>query len=283
MASKSQWKVTAAESGSKLLSFLHRHLGEAISLRAVKRSIESNGCRINGQIERFASSVVGQGDLIDFYLLDPPKAVAKGQSPAILYNDSYLQIINKPAGISCEKLLPLELVHRLDRETSGALIFAHSKQVKLAMIELFRQHKVHKSYLAIVDGVPTQPKGHIKGYLGKLCSYEGQTLWGETTRENGLWSETLWEVVAKGKDAALLSCTPLTGRTHQIRVHLSGIGHPILGDKQYGKSFRCHCHAPRCMLHALGLEFPHPINDEVVKVEAPLPIDFITAKEQLKL
>jgi 23S rRNA-/tRNA-specific pseudouridylate synthase len=86
----------------------------------------------------------------------------------------------------------------------------------------------------------------------------------------------------KGKDAALLECRPITGRTHQIRVHCSGMGHPILGDYQYGRKFRCSVRPPRCLLHAFEVIFIDPIKDSEVHVRAPLPKDMEQALESMR-
>ncbi len=287
-----QWRVTQQQSGTKLIAFLCEKLEFRYSARFLKRSIEGNLCSINGRIERFGSTVLGKGDIVEF-LLDGPLQSSIQEAPKILYRDADLVIIDKPAGISSDdpalidKLdfigAPLLLVHRLDRETSGALIFAHTPKIVKSMIELFRERKVKKKYLAIVDGIPKSHGGIIKNPLAKLYVYQGQSFWGRVKHGDGLPAETEWSILNRSSDCALIACVPLTGRTHQIRVHLSGIGHPILGDKQYGKHFICPLRPRRCLLHAYELAFPHPKSSSPVSIRAELPNDFLAVLEAVKL
>ncbi len=283
-----QWKVTELESGLKLLSFLRQKLGPGPSARLLKRSLEANLCQINNRVERFGSISVGRGDIVNFTLETFQPAVNQAliyERIKTLYADEHLLIIDKPDGISSEDPVLLEsikgpsgylkLVHRLDRETTGVLIFARSADTLKAMIELFRNRKVQKKYLALVDGVPKTKNGFIKNYLGKLHEYEGQNLWGPTDKTAGVLAETEWSIEKQAANCALVACVPLTGRTHQLRVHLSGMGHPILGDKQYAKRFRCTYRPQRCLLHALEIHFPHPITHQSLTVTAPLPDDFL--------
>ena len=203
--------------------------------------------------------------------------------PKILYQDQELLILDKPAEIASESPQLAEmggfLVHRLDKGTSGVLIFAKTKVMRDQMFALFRRHQVEKSYLALVDGVPRQSSGSIENQLGKLHEYQGQTLWGVV--EKGLYACTEWHLERSGTEAALLRCYPKTGRTHQIRVHLNGIGHPILGDHQYGRRFKCHYRPARVLLHAQSVSFPHPTSGQQLTIEAPLPTDFQEAINQL--
>jgi 23S rRNA-/tRNA-specific pseudouridylate synthase len=139
---------------------------------------------------------------------------------------------------------------------------------------MFKQRAVKKQYHALVDGKVKGDRGTIDNALGKICSYQGQSVWGEVPPGQGLPARTDWEVVARGADATLLLCRPMTGRTHQIRVHLSGMGHPILGDSQYGKTFTCAFRPQRCMLHASELAFEHPVTGKEIAIHSPLPEDF---------
>lgn len=283
------WQVSKDESGIKLVQFLQRKLGASYSLRALKRAIESNACTINGRVEHFASAVLGYGDHVRLHL--QPEAAAKAQSPqhvpiGILYEDEDFLLIDKPAGISSEdpSLLQrmkmagqrenLALAHRLDKETSGVLALTKSERAKQALYQLFKQRKIAKVYYAIVDGEPASLAGRIENYLGKIAAYHGQTLWGVVDSQKGLIAITEWKLMRKGRGIALIKCLPLTGRTHQIRVHLAGLGMPILGDKQYGRQMRSPFHPKRCLLHAASLEFIHPFTGQKVKIESPWPADF---------
>jgi RluA family pseudouridine synthase len=281
-----KWNVSSPENGYKLIDFLKSKLGPKFSNRQLKRWIEANHCQVNGRVERFASTHLAVGNQIELdveFNEDKTQTLVIEKSQ-ILYEDKALFILNKPSGVASDdpvliKTLSvftsnLELVHRLDKETSGILIFAKSKEIYQKMISLFREKKIRKTYLAIVDGIPKQRSGIVDNYLGKLHQYAGQALWGAVNSGKGVHARTEWLFKKAGKETALLICHPITGRTHQIRVHLSESGHPILGDYQYGRTFRSALRPKRCMLHAYQISFSHPLTDQIVKAEAPIPVDF---------
>ena len=289
-----QWEVTKEESGTTLLAFLKSKFDSSYSAKKLKKAIESNFCQVNKRTERFASTIVGTGDKVTFRA----EALSTQSSPTItfdaariLYEDGDLFVYNKPPGIASDSpelkqtlryhCTTLILVHRLDRETSGVLIFAKSKPIFEKFVEIFKQLQIHKTYLAIVDGIPSKKNGLIDNYIGELHRYQGQIILGEVPASRGMRAITRWECEKTGKQASLLRCFPKTGRTHQIRVHLSGLGHPILGDYQYGKSFACTYRPARCLLHALEVSFPHPTTGKIVKIAAPIPEDLNTAIETL--
>ncbi len=266
-----QWNVSKEESGLKLADFIKLKLGN-VSLKQIKKSLDLARCKVNDHVEKFGSSKVGFGDSITFELAKEDK-----KEGSILYEDDSLLIYNKPSRITVEALekkVQHKLVHRLDRDTTGALLFAKNVEIFENLVDQFKKKEVHKVYRALVEGVPKHPSGVINNYLGKITSWEGQTLWGEVEPSKGLHAVTEWSVLREGKRCAFLECKPITGRTHQIRVHLAGLGHPILGDMQYGQKFQCKYPAPRTLLHAFKLEFKHPKKMTKVSVEAPLPDDF---------
>lgn len=288
----SEWQVSPEESGAKLLRFLQLKLGPVYSARALKRALEQNLCTINGRTEHFGATLVGRGDRVRF-IGDLENVVNEKQSatsvvslPKILFEDDDFLLIDKLAGVSSEASALLEvlkahgrrpqlaLAHRLDKETSGVLAFTKTMRAKEALFHLFKERKVFKSYFALVDGLPASSQGHIENHLGKIAGYQGQSLWGAVPKEKGAIAITEWKLVKKGKTATLLNCFPLTGRTHQIRVHLASIGHAILGDKQYGKVMRSPHRPRRCLLHAATLAFVHPFKGEILRVESPMPDEF---------
>jgi RluA family pseudouridine synthase len=287
-----KWEVSLAEAGHKLIDFIKLKLGSAYSNRQLKRWIDSNRCQIDGRVERFASTRVSAGNqiYIEIEELSPKPKIDRQR---ILYEDEALLIYNKPAGISsddpqfikalCQLAPALQLVHRLDKDTTGVLIFAKSETVYQQMIQLFRQKQIHKTYYALVDGVPEKRSGVIDNYLGKIQHYVGQTRWGSVEPKKGMHARTEWRLEKVGKQATLLVCHPITGRTHQIRVHLSESGHPILGDYQYGRLFRSPLRPHRCLLHAKEVSFTHPLTGRQVTVEAPLPEDFQDALQKVIL
>lgn len=277
---KHEWKVLPKFASLRLDAYLQAQLPE-LSKKKLQRALEHNLCQVNGQIERFASYRVRTQDHILFMEEVLPKAPNQWEPARVLYEDDDFLAYNKPAGISSDQeglanlsKKKLLLVHRLDKGTSGLLLFAKSQAILEAFKELFRKFKVEKTYLAIVDGHPKASNGNIENYLGKVGAFSGQTLWGSVPPTSGLYAATSWEVVSRGKKASLLVCTPKTGRTHQIRTHLASLGHPILGDRQYGKRFSCETVTPQPLLHALHLSFPHPKTKKPLKLLAPLPQEF---------
>jgi len=287
------WNVLAKDSGSRLLRYIYLQCKEKYSLKALKRALDGNGCSVNERKERFANFRLSTGDRVvfDCSLLEPVKQPSFDPQ-LILFEDDYFLIYNKPAGVVSDAkglLLLLQrqfptmiAVHRLDKETSGAIIYAKSEAVKEKFVALFKSKNVLKEYLAIVDGVPKKKQGSVTVSLGKVRESQGQMIWGAVPLEKGgHTAETRWKLVRSSPSCALLACEPLTGRTHQIRIHLSLLGHPILGDHQYGRGFRCSYPAKRHLLHAQKLSFPHPISGRMVSVEAAWPVDFLESEHFL--
>lgn len=281
----SHWIVSREQAGRKLVSVLSDWLPDAFSQKKIKLALERNCCTVNGAKEHFASREVVAGDRITFdveaaeHLI---KAKPSRTDPSrILFQDNDLFIYNKPSGISSEDLLvqlqkqdpALKLGHRLDRDTTGVLIFVRNEVVRQKLIQQFREFQVKKCYVAIVDGVLKEKSGMVDNYLAKKGERGGRPFWGSVAKEKGSHALTEWEVVEKGKEETVVRCRPLTGRTHQIRVHLSEMGHPILGDDLYGERYCSKRTATRCLLHAEEIELLHPMTQQLLHVVAPLPDD----------
>jgi 23S rRNA pseudouridine1911/1915/1917 synthase len=200
----------------------------------------------------------------------PPKLV-------VIYEDDEVLGVNKPAGVTAQptpgrvgdSLLDLAsaylkrdagLVHRLDRETSGVTVFGKTNLATSDLAEAFREGRVQKEYVAIVaSGLPAE--GTIDLPLSKDPSRPGR--WRASKKANGIEALTLFTKLSDDGVHARVALFPKTGRTHQLRAHLTGIGFPIVGDKLYGGA-----DGPRCLLHARVLQI-----DRLV-IEAPLPDDF---------
>lgn len=281
-----EWKVSQSEAGLKLQAFLKLKLGDHYSGKQLKHLIDNHRCFINERPEIFASTLVNADDHIS--LIEISSDVQKLFEPKrILFEDDHLLIYDKPASTASDKdqfikaiqqdLPFLALAHRLDKETTGVLIFAKSKKFLVLLEELFKKRLINKVYIAIVDGILDKPSGIIDNYLGIKFQLEGQKFLGKTSKEKGMHAITAWKKEKQGSEATLVRCFPETGRTHQIRVHMSEMGHAILGDFQYGKVFRCSYRPPRCMLHALQVSFFHPVTHKEVCIKAPLPADFENA------
>lgn len=256
--------------------FMKRCTG-APSVKALKRAIDGKRCKVNGRIETFSTHPLSKGDRIEIEIRE-----AEPLSLSLLYEDEAIIVCNKPAGMVSEgRNFPAKPVHRLDKETSGALILAKTEVIRQKMIRLFAQHKVKKEYLAIVDGAVLKKEGKIVSHLAKRHSYEGQTIYASAPQ--GEEAITHWKSLGVGKKESLLLCELITGRTHQLRVHMKEMGHPILGDTQYAKKFSSPLSVHRQMLHAYRISFPHPETGEKIESTAPLPNDFLEALESIDM
>ncbi len=202
----------------------------------------------------------------------------------LLYRDALLLVLDKPAGIAVHKGpkggasledgfsalrfgLPRDpaLAHRLDRETSGCLALGRHRKALERLGALFKQGKIGKCYWAIVEGGPREEEGLIDLPLGRLDAARG---WWMKVDPSGAGARTRWRVLGRDDKRALLSLTPLTGRTHQLRVHCAALGFPILGDRIYGAGAGA---GEMLQLHARALEVPLYKNKDPLRVEAPVP------------
>lgn len=222
----------------------------------------------------------------------------------ILFEDDGFIIINKPAGFAVHggsginsgiieglRLLRpqahfLELVHRLDKDTSGCLLIAKKRSALRQLHTLFRDDQVHKTYTALLAGQWAKKKQVVTAPLLKNISQGGERM--VVISPSGKEAETLFRRVKLFQDATLVEASPKTGRTHQIRVHAASLGHPIVGDERYGlddinKQFKTKGYK-RMFLHAATLAFQHPVSGKPLTVSAPLPeeLDHLLKKETLK-
>jgi tRNA pseudouridine32 synthase/23S rRNA pseudouridine746 synthase len=203
----------------------------------------------------------------------------------LLYRDGLMLIIDKPAGLSVHKGpkggpsledhfdalrfgLPRTpgLAHRLDKETSGCLVLGRHRKALADLSLLFRHGKVGKTYWAVVEGGPEAAEGRIDIPLGKLDDTRG---WWMKPDPNGLPSSSTWKVMGRAEGLTWLALEPLTGRTHQLRVHCAETGFPVLGDNIYGSAPRTG--GPRLHLHAREIVVPLYKNRAPIKVVAPVP------------
>jgi 23S rRNA pseudouridine1911/1915/1917 synthase len=277
MKDRKEFRVTTRHDRCTLSDFLADALH--LSRKKTKQLLDSRLVFVNQKRIWMAKHPLKTGDRIEVPIQDNPASSTNraGQPHVpILYQDAHCLVANKPSGFisngnnSCETLLRqqtglqlLTAVHRLDRDTSGCLLLAKTADAEHHLIEQFRSHQVQKQYLALIHGVPARNNGSIHTPL------DGRT------------AETLYRVIRSGKTASLLQARITTGRTHQIRRHLLQIGHPVLGDKQYGAS---KIDDPRLrrlsrqMLHASSLFFQSHPNGKRIRIEAPVPSDFNQAR-----
>ncbi|OIO10628.1 MAG: RNA pseudouridine synthase [Gallionellaceae bacterium CG1_02_60_325] len=199
----------------------------------------------------------------------------------LVFQDESLLIANKPAGLlavpgrgadkqDClsariREIFPDALiVHRLDMATSGLILFARGAAMQREMSRLFREREVAKRYLAVVQGTPEAESGEIDLPIGADWSLRPLR---QIDRLTGKHALTRYRVTDSDATQSRLVLEPVTGRTHQLRLHLAEIGHPILGDALYGDARS----APRLLLHCCALEFTHPGNGEALRIEHAAP------------
>ncbi len=203
----------------------------------------------------------------------------------ILYEDEALLFVNKPAGLIVQRAhdpeeavlyemaaahtSPLYLLQRLDRGTSGVLFFSKLSEVNSRLTRQFETKRIEKRYVAIAAGMLGE-----KETIDAPIRRTGAIKFG--VREDGRRAVTHLQPLSATRNGSLLSLLLETGRTHQIRVHLAAIGHPLLGDWLYGAR-----NAARPMLHAIQLDLRHPLSNEELRVRAPLPVDFIVELARL--
>jgi 23S rRNA pseudouridine1911/1915/1917 synthase len=226
--------------------------------------------------------------------------------PQVLYEDKRLLVLNKPAGLLVHPAGPsfvwslvavarrnrpgveLHLGHRIDRDTSGVVVLGKDSAANKHLKRMFREQRVDKSYWAICRGQPEWSVHHHRGPIGNDESSEIRIKMGVVAQ--GPPSSTEFRVLARLDGGALLSCVLHSGRTHQIRVHLEDLGHPLFGDRIYGQPDATFLHIfaegfddwalrrvafPRQALHAREMTVPHPDDDRPIRVVAPFPDDLV--------
>jgi len=226
----------------------------------------------------------------------------------ILFEDELVIVVDKPAGFPTEATMVASrdhlhaavarylarrdgvespyvgLHHRLDRETSGVILFTKDRAANPAVHNMFLEHKAQKTYQALAVRPAKMPKTvfTVENDLGRITAKSAAGKWG-AVKMGGDRAVTGFRILETGKRALLVEAVPLTGRTHQIRVHLAGEGLPILGDTLYGgPSVSGSLRFPRVMLHARTLAFPHPADGRIVSASAPLPADFLEVLAALR-
>jgi 23S rRNA pseudouridine1911/1915/1917 synthase len=291
-------RVPAEAAGTRLDRFLAVPLGSRARAQAL---IDAGRVWVNGAVLP-KRHLVAAGESIE---VDdaPVDAAAAPQDPApfeIAYEDEHLLVVDKPAGVVVhparghwagtlaqalegraaggEHPWRAGIVHRLDRDTSGLLVVAKNDEVHRALKALLAARRLSREYLALVEGHPPARTGTIDAPIGrhrrdrKLMSIDS---------DDGREARTHFEIERLLPSSALLRVTLETGRTHQIRVHLAAIDHPVCGDPQYG--MRGRYGLGRQFLHATRLAFTHPVSGDDVDVRSPLPPDLVAALDEAAL
>jgi RluA family pseudouridine synthase len=274
-------KTVTAEQGGRRLDEAMTLLFEALSKSEARRIIDRGGCAVNSAMVRVASRMIKAGDIIEAGVMESGRFRELHLPPeSLLYEDKALIAVSKPAGINTQRTPyqlkgtleywvseyfrqqgssePARVIHRLDRGTSGVMLFPKHKQSAAWLSKHFHDGEVDKRYLALVSGRPGQDTWIVDGSIGKV----GTSRYGVMAA--GRTSLTGFRLLSTSGDFSLVEARPQTGRTHQIRVHLEASGLPIVGDATYGG-----VPAERMLLHCASLEFKDETG-KVIKIEAPL-------------
>ena len=260
-------------------------------------------CTINGHVVGKAGTAVRVDDILE---VDVPDAVdlamEKQDIPlTFIYQDEDIAVVNKPSGMVVHPANGNEngtlvnallfaltdlsgvggvkrpgIVHRLDKDTSGVILVAKNDVAHLSLSAQLKEHSMEKHYLAVVEGTIKEMKGLIDQPIDRSPRDRKKM----AILPGGRPSQTEWTVLEPLRSASLLDVHILTGRTHQIRVHMQSIGHPVAGDPIYGR--KNGVAVPRLMLHAYTLAFTHPRTGQRLCFKAPLPDDFAQALQKLR-
>ena len=290
-----EFSSAAGDAGSRLDHFLAAHIPE-LSRSRIQSLMEEGRVLVNGEAKLRSCKLRGGEQIV----LTVPPVIASENLPEdialeILHEDDDLIVINKPAGLvvhpapghhggtlvnallhHCKTLSGIGgierpgIVHRLDKETSGCLVAAKNDAAHQSLTEQFAGREVRKIYLAICAGILKKKKGTINVPLGRHPVHRQKM---GIRERDGREAVTDWLVLAPLPVGTLVQCTLHTGRTHQIRVHMKHLGHPVLGDEVYGKR----AGFARQLLHAWKLGFAHPRTGLPLDFTAPIPPDFLAA------
>jgi 23S rRNA pseudouridine955/2504/2580 synthase len=263
--------IDHADQGKKLVDVVRDAFLPEDSLKQTKRLIDANCCSVNKVTERFASRRVKAGDLITFQ-----SHKIKKEKPKVIFDDEDFIIISKPEGVESDPgalgFPDFHLVHRLDKLTSGVMILAKNEKTKSYFEELFRERRIQKEYVALCERPMQEKEGIIEGNYGLKARIEGQSIWGTVTK--GVYAKTTFQRLASSQRISCVLLKPYTGRTHQLRAHMSEKGHPIMGDYQYARREKRILGVSHLMLHAYKLSFAHPVTSKEVTFQAQPPSYF---------
>lgn len=289
------WQVELGERGQTLAGLVRARLG--VSWAQAKKYVQTGKAYIDGACQTAIDARLEPGQTVALRMSAPrPKPRTQVR---IVYEDTHVVVIDKPAGVPSvpyeardsgtamdllreawrkkypdARRVPLHVVHRIDKATSGLLAFAKTKRAELGLAAQLRAHTMGREYLCVVHG--RAPSQRIES---RLVRDRGDGLRGSTGRtDQGKRAVSHVEAVEYIDQATLCRVVLETGKTHQIRIHLAERGHPLVGETVYIRDFlaagRTPIDSPRLLLHARTLAFTHPVTGQEIACEAPLPGDF---------
>lgn len=275
----------------ELLPFLLEALSDR-GRNSVKSILSRGQVSINDMVSTQHNEQLSKNDVVKIMKNQVAKRKERLVGIEIMYEDKYIIIINKSAGLLSvatnkgkeltahselmkyvrdkDKQNRVFVVHRLDKDTSGVMMFAKNKSVQQQLQNAWDEMVAERSYVALVHGKVKQEKGYISSWLKENKAFH---VYSTQTKNDGLYAMTLYNVIRKNREYSLLRVELKTGRKNQIRVHMQDMGHPIVGDKKYGGRGNP---IKRLALHANVLEFMHPVKKEKMRFEAEVPSIFYT-------
>lgn len=308
-----QISVGKEYAGFRLDVFLHAHFLD-FSRAWIQKLIKKGNARINGQTAP-ASKKLTTSDVVNFEIELPPEISLEpdgslDEKIKVIFENNDFLVIDKPSGISShpsqsekERTIvnwllfhypPIKsvgdfqdngnirpgIVHRLDKDTSGAMVVAKNQETFLHLKKQFQSHTVEKKYIALVNGSPKEDSGKINLNIARSKSDPTKNT-AVKSKTEGRYALTYWKALKKYPDHALIEAMPKTGRMHQIRVHLKAIGLPVSGDKKYGVKSKDPKHLGRMFLHAEYLSFKN-LDGEKMSFSAPIPEDLANCLRNLR-
>lgn len=285
--------ITDSDCALKLDQYLQQQI-PGISKTTIRQIIDIGGVHIDGRRIRKCERSLTVGENIELHQDNNPLDPYRLKQSDILFQDRYIIVINKPPGVATQptparyrgtlyealqvwlkrdrrfRKLQIGMAQRLDRDTSGVIIFSIHPESHKGLTEQIGNHTAQKEYLTIVLGIPIPSKGTFHSFLKR----NRKTHLMQSVTDGGKEAITHYQVLKNWSDRALVSVKLVTGRTHQIRAHFSEAGHPLLGDHSYGgPTTHGGCNWARQCLHSWKLQLKHPKTGERLSFTAPVPSD----------
>lgn len=295
-AERRDFKAAAGDEGKRLDVFLSENLD--LTRSRIVKIIDGAGVTVNG-IAAGKSLVLNKSDVVEMVIPPdkPAKAIAENIPLDVIFEDEYMLVINKPPGMVVHPAAGVVsgtlvnalmahtkglssiggeerpgIVHRLDRDTSGLIIVAKTDAAHQGLSDALKNRQIKKTYIALIIGGLKEEEGVVAVPVGRHTRDRKKMA---ASGIQGREAVTAWRVLERYRGFTLIEARPMTGRTHQIRVHMAYTGHPIAGDKVYGGATQASADLglKRQFLHAARLDFKHPVTGQEISLTADLPDD----------